>query len=455
MSRTKSLLNTFAYTAEQLSELVSEVLKIARLKGASDCAAEVSESSGLSVSVRKGSVETIEHNRDKGLGVTVYLGQRKGHASTSDFSQTALQDAVQAALDIAHYTAQDVYAGLPEAAVLERQPRNLDLFHAWKISTEQAIALAQRTEAAAFAVDKAISNSEGASVSAQHSHFMMANSRGFLGGYPYSRHYFSVAPIAKRGADMQRDDWYSSSRDPQQLAKPEAVGRYAAQRALARLRARQLSTRTCPVLFEAPLVAGLLGAFVQAVSGGALYRQSSFLLNSLGQAVFAPHIQIVEDPHVRGAAGSAPFDEEGVKTQRRSVVKNGVVQGYFLSSYSARKLGMTTTGNAGGSHNLHLTSSQTQAHDNFAALLKKMGTGLLVTELMGQGVNYVTGDYSRGASGFWVENGVIQYPVEEITIAGNLKTMFQQIVAIGNDEIVRGSKTVGSVLIEHMTVAGN
>ena len=416
-------LNMLSYSADQLSELVSEVLNIARRKGASDCAAEVSESSGLNVSVRKGSVETIEHNRDKGLGVTVYLGQRKGHASTSDFSKPALEAAVQAALDIARYTAQDECAGLPEADLLEKKPRSLDLFYPWKISTEQAINLAQRTEAAAFAVDKAIRNSEGASVSAQHAHFMMANSRGFLGGYPYSRHYFSVAPIAKRGADMQRDDWYSSARDPRQLAKPEAVGRYAAQRALARLRARKLSTRTCPVLFEAPLAAGLLGAFVHAVSGGALYRQS--------------------------------FDEEGVKTQRRSVVKNGVVQGYFLSTYSARKLGMNTTGNAGGSHNLRMTSSQTQPRDNFAALLKKMGTGLLVTELMGQGVNYVTGDYSRGASGFWVENGVIQYPVEEITIAGNLKTMFQQIVAIGSDEILRGSKTMGSVLIENMTVAGN
>ena len=448
-------LNMLSYSADQLSELVSEVLNIARRKGASDCAAEVSESSGLNVSVRKGSVETIEHNRDKGLGVTVYLGQRKGHASTSDFSKPALEAAVQAALDIARYTAQDECAGLPEADLLEKKPRSLDLFYPWKISTEQAINLAQRTEAAAFAVDKAIRNSEGASVSAQHAHFMMANSRGFLGGYPYSRHYFSVAPIAKRGADMQRDDWYSSARDPRQLAKPEAVGRYAAQRALARLRARKLSTRTCPVLFEAPLAAGLLGAFVHAVSGGALYRQSSFLPNSLGQAVFAPHIQVLEDPHLPGAVGSAPFDEEGVKTQRRSVVKNGVVQGYFLSTYSARKLGMNTTGNAGGSHNLRMTSSQTQPRDNFAALLKKMGTGLLVTELMGQGVNYVTGDYSRGASGFWVENGVIQYPVEEITIAGNLKTMFQQIVAIGSDEILRGSKTMGSVLIENMTVAGN
>jgi PmbA protein len=276
-----------------------------------------------------------------------------------------------------------------------------------------------------------------------------------MGGYPFSRHTISVAPIAGKGGNMQRDDWYSSMRDPRQLAKPEAIGRYAAERALARLNARQLDTRKCPVLFEAPLAAGLLGAFVQAVSGGALYRKSTFLLDTLGKPVFAPHIQIVEDPHVIGAVGSAPFDEEGVKTQRRDVVKDGVVQGYFLSTYSARKLGMKTTGNSGGSHNLSMTSSLTKSSDNFKAMLKKLDTGLLVTELMGQGVNYVTGDYSRGASGYWVEKGVIQYPVEEITIAGNMKDMLAQIVAIGADTLIRGTKQTGSVLIESMTVAGN
>lgn len=254
---------------------------------------------------------------------------------------------------------------------------------------------------------------------------------------------------------MQRDDWYSSKRAPQDLAKPEKIGRYAAERALARLSAKRLSTRRCPVLFEAPLAAGLLGAFVQAVSGGALYRKSTFLLDALGQAVFAPHVQIVEDPHIPGAMGSAPFDEEGVRTSRRELVRDGVVEGYFLSTYSARKLGMQTTGNAGGSHNLVMRSSLAKPTDTFKAMLRKLGTGLLVTELMGQGVNYVTGDYSRGASGYWVENGVIQHAVEEITIAGNLKQMFQQIVAIGNDTLVRGNKTVGSILIEEMTIAGN
>jgi PmbA protein len=409
--------------------------------------------------VRKGKIETIEQNKDKGIGVTVYLGEerhiRRGNASTSDFSQQSLKDTVEAAYNIARFTAEDDCAGLPDADTLEMAPPDLQLCYPWLLSTEEAVDIATRCEAAAFAVDKRITNSEGASVYAQQSHFVSANTRGFMGGYPYSRHTISVAPIAGKGANMQRDDWYSSKRDPQKLAKPEGIGRYAAERALARLNARKLDTRKCPVLFEAPLAAGLLGSFVQAVSGGALYRKSTFLLDSLGKQIFAPHIQIVEDPHIIGAVGSAPFDEEGVKTGRRDVVSDGVVQGYFLSTYSARKLGMKTTGNAGGSHNLSLVSSLTQADDSFQTMLKKLDTGLLVTELMGQGVNYVTGDYSRGASGYWVEKGVIQYPVEEITIAGNLKDMFMQIVAVGADKIVRGTKETGSILIENMTVAGN
>ncbi|HKT95742.1 MAG TPA: metallopeptidase TldD-related protein, partial [Paraburkholderia sp.] len=269
-----------------------------------------------------------------------------------------------------------------------------------------------------------------------------------------SRHYIACAPIAGTGRSMQRDDWYTSRRSASELASPEAVGRYAAERALSRLNARGLDTRKVPVLFEAPIAAGLLGAFVQATSGGALYRKTSFLVDSLGKPVFAPHIQVVEDPHVARAAGSAPFDEEGVRTQRREVVKEGVVQGYFLSSYSARKLGMQTTGNAGGSHNLRLQSSLTNPGDDFEAMLEKLGTGLLLTELMGQGVNFVTGDYSRGASGFWVENGKIQYPVEEITVASTMQEMFRHIVAVGADTLTRGTRQTGSVLIERMTVAG-
>ncbi|NEX61535.1 metalloprotease PmbA [Noviherbaspirillum galbum] len=450
--------SVFTQTQDQLREIAQDVLRFAREIGASDAGVEISEGNGLAVTVRKGSIETIEQNKDKGIGVTVYLGEqghvRRGNASTSDFSRRSLKDTVEAAYNIARFTAEDDCAGLPDADTLEMSPRDLDLFYPWTISTEEAVEIAKRCEGAAFAVDKRITNSEGASVYAQQSHFVMANSRGFMGGYPFSRHTVSVAPIAGRGGNMQRDDWYSSSRDPGKLAKPEDIGRYAAERALARLQARKLDTRKCPVLFEAPLAAGLLGAFVQAVSGGALYRKSTFLLDSLGKPVFAPHIQVVEDPHLPGAVGSSPFDEEGVKTVQREVVKDGVVQGYFLSSYSARKLGMRTTGNAGGSHNLRITSDLTRPEDDFRAMLRKLGTGLLVTDLMGQGVNYVTGDYSRGASGFWVENGEIQYPVEEITIAGNMKDMFMQIAGIGADTLIRGTKETGSILIESMTVAG-
>ena len=445
----------FTHTQDQLKQLARDMLALAREQGASDAAVEISEGSGLSVSVRKGNIETIEQNKDKGLGITVYFGQRRGNASTSDFSAASLKATVEAASNIARFTAEDDCAGLPDADLIETAPRDLRLFYPWPISTEQAVELGQRCEAAAFAVDKRITNSEGASVYVQQSHFVAANSRGFLGGYPFSRHTISVAPIAGKGNGMQRDDWYTSSRDPKQLAAPEQVGRYAAERALARLNARKLNTRTCPVLFEAPLASGLLGAFVQAVSGGALYRKSTFLLDMLGKPVFPSHIQVVEDPHLIGGVGSAPFDDEGVKTVRRKVISDGVLQGYFLSSYTARKMGMPTTGNAGGAHNLEIVSTATRRTDDFEGMLRKLGTGLLVTELMGQGVNYVTGDYSRGASGYWVEQGVIQYPVEEITIAGNMRDMFQQIVAVGTDTLVRGNKTTGSILIENMVIAGN
>jgi PmbA protein len=448
----------FSHSQDQLKEIAQDVLRFAKDKGASDAAVEISEGQGLSVTVRKGQIETIEQNKDKGIGVTVYLGRdraiRRGNASTSDFSAQSLKDTVDAAYNIARFTAEDDCAGLPAAELLEMQPRDLQLFHPWTLTAEQAVELAQRAEAAAFAVDKRITNSEGANTYAQQSHFVMANTRGFMGGYPYSRHSLSVSPIAGKGNNMQRDDWYSSDRDPTKLAQPEAIGRYAAERALSRLSARKLDTRKCPVLFEAPLAAGLLGSFVQAISGGSLYRKSTFLTDSLGTAVFAPDIQIIEDPHLPGAVGSSPFDEEGVRTHRREVVSNGIVQGYFLSTYSARKLGMQTTGNAGGSHNLQIVSSTTRPGDDFNAMLKKLDTGLLVTELMGHGVNYVTGDYSRGVSGYWVERGVIQYPVEEITIAGNLRDMFKNIVAIGDDVLVRGTKKTGSILISTMTIAG-
>ena len=310
-------------------------------------------------------------------------------------------------------------------------------------------------EAAALKVSRLITNSEGAGVSAQQSHFFSAHTRGFRGGYASSRHSMSVSPIAGRGDNMQRDAWYSSMRDAAELASPQAVGVYAAHRALSRLHSRKIPTTECPVLFESTLAAGLLGGFVQAVSGGALYRKSTFLLDSLGKMVFPKHINITEDPFVLRGKGSSPFDEEGVRVAPRKVVAAGRVEGYFLSSYSARKLGMKTTGNAGGSHNLVMTSRLTQAHDDLDSMLQKLGTGLFVTELMGQGVNYVTGDYSRGASGFWVENGQIAFPVQEITIAGNLKTMLKGIEAVGADAYNYGAKTVGSILVNRMKVAGS
>ena len=444
----------FSHTQDQLQQLARDVLGYAKAQGGTDCEVDFSEGSGLSVSVRKNKIETIEQNRDKGMGVTVHIGQRRGNASTSDFSTAALKATVEAAYNIARFTADDDCGGLPEAELLEMAPPDLQLFYPWAIDTAGAVELAKRAEAAAFDVDARVTNSEGAGVHVQQSHFVSANSRGFIGGYPYSRHTVSMAAIAGRGAGMQRDDWYVSVRDASRMASPEAIGRYAAERALAKLNALSLTTRTCPVLFEAPLAIGLLGAYVQATSGGALYRKSTFFVDSLGQQVLPSHVQIHEDPHVIGAVGSAPFDDEGVKTRARDVVKNGVVQGYFLSTYSARKLGMQTTGNAGGSHNLTLSSSLTAPGDDFTAMLRKLGTGLLVTELMGQGTNYVTGDYSRGASGFWVENGVIQYPVEEITIAGNMKDMLAHIVAVGADTMMRGTKQTGSILIEKMVVGG-
>ncbi|HEY0826051.1 MAG TPA: metalloprotease PmbA [Ramlibacter sp.] len=447
----------FSYTRADFEELVDFALEHARRLGATDAGAEASEGCGLSVSVRKGEMETVERNRDKSLGITVYVGSQRGNASTSDFSRPAIERTVQAAYDIARFTAQDPVAGLPDAediAPLEAQP-DLDLFHPWDITSEQAAELALRCERAAFDTDARITNSEGAGVSAQQSHFFSAHSHGFRGGYASSRHSISVAPIAGKGDEMQRDAWYSSMRSAAELAAPEAVGRYAAERALARLQSRKISTRECPVLFESPLAAGLLGGYVQATSGGSLYRKSSFLVDSLGKQVFADHIDVIEDPFVRRGKGSAPFDEEGVRTRARKVVDAGRVEGYFLSSYSARKLGMKTTGNAGGSHNLTLQSRRTQPGDDLVEMLRKLGTGLFVIELMGQGVNYVTGDYSRGASGFWVENGEIAYPVQEITIAGNLKDMLMGIEAVGADVYNYGAKTVGSILVNRMKVAGS
>ena len=447
----------FAYAPAQFQEMVEEVLRLAREIGASDAGVEVSEGCGLSVSVRKGELETVERNRDKSLGVSIYLGRRRGNASTSDFSAVAVRQTVRAAYDIARFTAEDPVAGLPDAedlATPEEAGRDLRLFHPWAIDAGQAAELARRCEAAAFAVSPKITNSEGAAVSAQQSHFWAGNSRGFRGGYAQSRHSLSVSPIAGKGRQMQRDAWYSSMRDPTALASPEAIGRYAAQRALSRLGSRRVRTGSVPVLFESTMAAGLLGSLVLAVSGGALYRKATFLPDSLGTAVLPDHVDIAEDPHESGGKGSAPFDDEGVRTRQRTVVDGGMLLGYFLSSYSARKLGMRTTGHAGGSHNLRLTSRLTQPGDDLDAMLRKLGRGLFVTELMGQGVNGVTGDYSRGASGYWVEDGRIVHPVEEVTVAGNLKDMLREIRAVGADVYTLGSKTVGSLLVDGMKLAG-
>ena len=448
----------FAYSRDFFEGLVDSAISHAKKLGATDAAAHASEGCGLSVSVRKGELENVERNRDKSLGITVHLGQRRGNASTSDFSHAAIQQTVQAAFDIARFTAEDPFAALPDEADIaqpQEQRTDLELFFPWAITSEQAAQLALKTETAALQVDKRITNSEGAGVSAQQSHFFSAHTHGFRGGYASSRHSVSVSPIAGKGNDMQRDAWYSSQRDALELASPEAIGRYAAERALSRLKSRKIATTECPVLFESPLAAGLLGSFVQAISGGALYRKSTFLMDSLGKLVLPKHIYILEDPFIKRGKGSSPFDDEGVRVQARSVVEAGKVQGYFLGSYSARKLGMKTTGNAGGSHNLVLTSRLTRAGDDLNAMLQRLGTGLFVTELMGSGVNYVTGDYSRGASGFWVENGRIAYPVHEITIAGNMKAMLKGIQAVGADAYNYGAKTVGSILINKMKVAGS
>lgn len=436
--------------SERLHELARSVLARAAAAGASAAETEVSQAIGQNVSVRMGEVETIEYNRDKGIGITVYVGQARGHVSTADVGEAALDAAIGKALTIARYTAADPCAGLADPDLLARAWPDLDLDHPWELSAEAAIELARECEQAAFAVDPRIANSEGASLSTHQSEFVYANSAGFEGGYRSTRHTLSCAVIAESGDAMQRDHWYSTARAAPELEAPAAVGRRAGERALRRLDAVKLSTRQVPVLFEAPVAGSLFGHFVAAASGGNLYRRASFLLDHLGEPVFAPGLQISERPHLPRGPASSPFDDEGVATRDREVVEDGRLAGYFLGSYSARKLGLKSTGNAGGQHNLLVSHGD----EDFAALLRRMGRGLVVTELLGQGVNLVTGDYSRGAVGFWVENGEIVHAVEEVTIAGNLKDMFQHIVAIGSDVDRRGSRQCGSVLIEAMTLAG-
>ncbi|MFZ1904073.1 MAG: metalloprotease PmbA [Steroidobacteraceae bacterium] len=436
----------------QLADVVDYAREEALRQGASQCDADASVSRGLSVNVRLGAVDTVEYQRDRGLGVTVYFGKRKGSASTADLSRAAVAETVGKACAIARFTAEDSYAGLIEPEALARDIPDLDLDHPWELAPERAIELARECEAAGLALDARVSNSEGAAVSSQRHSGVYGNSLGFLAGYSSTSHSVSAALIAQQGEDMQRDYWYSVARDQAQLEPVAAIGRTAGSRALARLGARRLTTRKAPVAFVPEMARGLIGHFIGAIRGTSQYRKASFLLEAAGSQVFPAFISMQERPHIPRGLASAPFDQEGAATRDRDLVKDGVLEGYVLGSYSARRLGLRTTGNAGGLHNLLVTA----ADGGLAAgeFLQRLGTGLLVTELMGQGVNGVTGDYSRGASGFWVDNGAIAYPVHEITIAGNLKQMYREIAALGSDIDTRGGIRIGSVLISDMTIAG-
>jgi len=443
--------NPLRLAPEDLESIIERALEDARARGASQAEAAVSQDTGLSVGVRLGEVETLEHQRDRSMGITVYFGQRKGSASTADFSPDAVRATVAKACSIARFTAEDACSGLADAELMEKAPLDLDLAHPWDVTADRAIEIAKICEAAALGFDPRINNSEGASVSTHQGLHVYGNTHGFVGGYPTTSHTISCVVLAGTGEDMQRDYWYSSSRDWHELEAAESIGRESARRTLARLDPRKLSTRRAPVLFVPEIARGLIGHFLAAIRGSSQYRQSSFLLNSVGQQVFPTGFSIAERPHIPKAMGSAPFDEEGVVTRDRELVADGVLTGYILSSYSARKLGLKTTGNAGGAHNLLVGSNAT---GGLPAMLQRLGTGLLVTELMGQGVNVVTGDYSRGAAGFWVENGELKYPVAEITIAGNLREMLSAIVAVGDDVDTRGGVRVGSILLREMTIAG-
>jgi len=440
-----------AASPEELSAIVERALEEARRGGATQAEAGVSTDTGLSVTVRFGEVETLEYQRDRGMGVTVYVGGHKGSASTADLSWQAVAETVRKALSIARFTAEDSFAGLADAGRMARDVPDLDLSHPWAIDAEAAIEIARRIEAEALAVDPRIRNSEGGSVSTHAGLRVYGNTHGFIGGYPSTVHSLSCVVMGQDGEDMQRDYWYSTARDAAALEPAEDVGRRAATRAVARLGARKLSTRRAPVLFVAEQARGLIGHFVSAVRGGAQYRKSSFLQGAQGQQVFPSWLSMTERPHLRRELGSAPFDNEGVATRDRDLVREGVLTGYVLDSYSARKLGLETTGNAGGVHNLEVAGGT----GDFEALLGRLGTGLLVTELMGQGVNAVTGDYSRGATGFWVEAGAIAYPVHEVTVAGNLRDIYRQLVAVGTDVDRRGGIRSGSILVEEMTIAGD
>ncbi len=434
----------------QLQEVVSQTLELARRQGATQAETACSASAGFSVSVRMGELETVEHHADRGLGLTVYFGQRKGSASTSDLRPESLAATVEAACAIARHTAEDEYAGLADAALMAHDWPDLDLDHPWSMDVEGAVQLAQQAEAAGREVDPRISNSDGASVNSHRGTRVYGNSHGFLGSLSSSRYSMNCVLVGEDGGTRQRDYWYTVSRLGEELETPEHVGRVAAERTLSRLNPRRAATGKVPVIFAAEVATSLLGHFIGAIRGGALYRKASFLLDHLGKPVFPDWVRIHEQPLLPRGLGSSPFDGDGVATRARDIVSGGVLQGYVLDAYAARRLGMQSTGNSGGVHNLAIDSNA----GDLEALLRQMGRGLLVTELMGQGVNIVTGDYSRGVAGFWIEEGRIAYPVSELTVAGNLRDIFSRVVAVGSDLELRGNLRTGSWLLDELMLAG-
>lgn len=448
-------------TEQELREISEAVLKQAKALGASDAELSLNRGAGLSVEVHMETVDKLEYHRDQGLSLTVYYGQHQGSATTGDLSPQAIEDTVKAACNIAKFTGEDEYAGLADAELMATEFPNLDLYHPWDLQAEEAIEVAMQCEAAALGHDKRIINSDGASISTYSGLSLLANTHGFTGISPSSRHSLSCSVIGQEEGDsgdasgMQRDYWYSTSRINDQLDSAESIGIKAAKRTLSRLNGRQISTREAPVLYSPEMARSLISHFTSAISGGAQYRKSSYLLDCLttqkNQKVFPDFIHLHEQPLIPQALGSGSYDREGVVKSNRDIVVDGLVQNYLLSSYTARQLGMQTTANSGGTNNLTLESTG----QNFEELLKEMGTGFLVTELIGSGINGVTGDYSRGAAGFWVENGKIQYSVEEVTIAGNLKDIFKNIVAVGTDVDTRSGTRTGSILIEKMMIAGS
>lgn len=434
----------------ELARLMNEVLELAKKEGATDAAVAVNNDRGFSVDVRMGEVETVAFSEDKGVGITVYIGQRKGGASSTDTSSKALESMVKAACDIAKVSAEDACFGLADKELMSKNHPDLDLYHPWDVNPQQAIELALKCESHALSLDKRIVNSDGVSVSSYESHHAYANTAGGEGYLHSTRHSLSCSLIAKEGEEMRRDYDYTTVRHAKDLVSPEMIAKNAVARALSRLNSKKIETQMVPVIFSSRVSSGLFSSFIGAISGSNLYRKNSFLMDTIGQDIFPEFIQIYEQPHLHGALGSSPFDSEGVSTRPNVLVKNGRLLQYVMGSYSARKMGLKTTANSDGVHNLTIDPNS----GDLASLLKQMGRGLLVTELMGQGVNGITGDYSRGASGFWVENGEIAFPVDEVTIAGNLKEMFMDIKAVGNDINPNISTRCGSVLIAKMMVAG-